>query len=73
MTSPHGSVDVPLWTYPGIREDAVALAMGGGHTEMGRWATGSGVNALDLLPATAEQPSGAFVTVATTVSVARDR
>jgi anaerobic selenocysteine-containing dehydrogenase/Fe-S-cluster-containing dehydrogenase component len=70
VTSPHGSVEVPVWIYPGIREDAVALAMGGGHTEMGRWATGSGVNAMQLLPAAAEQPSGAFVTLATTVSVA---
>jgi molybdopterin-containing oxidoreductase family iron-sulfur binding subunit len=69
VTSPHGSVDVPLWLYPGIREDAVALAMGGGHTDFGRWADGNGVNAMDLLPAVAEQPSGAFVTVATTVSV----
>ncbi|MDH3725811.1 MAG: molybdopterin-dependent oxidoreductase, partial [Thermoleophilia bacterium] len=69
VTSPHGSVDVPLWVYPGIREDTVALAMGGGHTDMGRWATGAGVNALDLLPSVAEQPSGAFVTLATTVTV----
>jgi len=69
VTSPHGSVEVPLWTYPGIREDAVALAMGGGHTGMGRYADGNGVNAIDLLPAVAEQPSGAMVTLATTVSV----
>ena len=69
VTSPHGSVDVPVWLYPGIREDAVALAMGGGHTSMGRYADGNGVNALDLLPAVAEQPSGAFVTLATTVSL----
>ncbi len=70
VTSPHGSVDVPLWLYPGIREDAVALAMGGGHTDMGHYATGNGVNAMTLLPAVSEQPSGAFVTLATTVSVA---
>ena len=69
VTSPHGAVDVPIWIYPGVREDSVALAMGGGHTDMGRWATGNGVNAVDLLPATAEQPSGAFVTLATTVTV----
>ncbi|HSH76150.1 MAG TPA: molybdopterin dinucleotide binding domain-containing protein [Longimicrobiales bacterium] len=69
VTSPHGSVEVPVWLYPGIREDAVALAMGGGHTAMGRYADGSGVNALDLLPSVAEQPSGALVTLATTVTV----
>ncbi len=69
VASPHGSLEVPLWTYPGIREDAVALAMGGGHTSMGRYANGAGVNALDLLPPTAEQPSGALVTTVTKVTV----
>ena len=69
VTSPHGSVDVPLWLYPGIREDAVALAMGGGHSSMGRYADGNGVNAMALLPSVSEQPSGAFVTLATTVTV----
>ena len=70
VTSPYGSVEVPVWPYPGIREDVVALAMGGGHTDFGRWANGNGVNAMALLPAVAEQPSGAFVTMATRVSVA---
>jgi len=69
VASPHGEVEVPVWTYPGIREDTVALAMGGGHTDMGRWATGKGINAVTLLPSAAEQPSGALVTVATTVTV----
>ncbi len=69
VSSPHGSVDVPVWLYPGIREDAVALAMGGGHADFGRWGSDRGVNAMDLLPAVVEQPSGAFVTLATTVSV----
>jgi anaerobic selenocysteine-containing dehydrogenase/Fe-S-cluster-containing dehydrogenase component len=69
VTSPHGSVAVPVWLYPGIREDTVALAMGNGHTNMGRYATGNGVNALDLLPAEAEQPSGTLLTLATTVTI----
>lgn len=69
VTSPHGSLEVPVWLYPGIREDVVAMAMGGGHTDFGRWANGNGVNAMTLLPAVAEQPSGAFVTMATTVTV----
>jgi molybdopterin-containing oxidoreductase family iron-sulfur binding subunit len=69
VSSPNGAVEVPVWLYPGIREDVVALAMGGGHTSMGRYADGHGVNALDLLGASAEQPSGAMVTVATTVTL----
>lgn len=69
VTSPHGALEVPVWTYPGIREDTVALAMGSGRTTAGRYGTGRGVNALSLLPAVAEQPSGALVHLATRVSL----
>ena len=69
VTSPHGSVEVPIWVYPGIREDTVALEMGQGHTHFGRFATDRGVNAMGLLPAEPEQPSGALVTMATRVTV----
>ena len=69
VASEHGSVEVPVWTYAGIREDVVALAMGGGHTDAGRFANGSGVNAMALLPAETEEPSGALVNLATRVSI----
>jgi molybdopterin-containing oxidoreductase family iron-sulfur binding subunit len=69
VSSPHGSLEVPLWTYPGVRADTVALAMGGGHDDYGRYATGNGVNAMALLPAEAEQLSGGLVRLATRVSV----
>lgn len=69
VRSPHGTVEVPVWAYPGIREDSVALAMGGGHENYGRFADGNGVNAMVLLAAEVEQPSGALVQVATTVSL----
>ncbi len=69
VRSPHGEVEVPVWRYPGIREDTVALAMGGGHRGYGRFAQGMGVNAMDLLPAEVEQPSGALVHLATRVSL----
>ncbi len=69
ITSPHGSLEVAVWPYPGIREDAIAIPTGGGHTSMGRYADGFGVNPMQLLPAEAEQPSGALVQMATRVSV----
>jgi anaerobic selenocysteine-containing dehydrogenase/Fe-S-cluster-containing dehydrogenase component len=69
VSSPHGEVEAPVWTYPGIREDCVGLAMGGGHESLGRFAQGMGVNAMTLLPAEAEQPSGALVYLATRVSL----
>ncbi|MEX0855957.1 MAG: molybdopterin dinucleotide binding domain-containing protein, partial [Gemmatimonadota bacterium] len=69
VTSPHGDLEVPVWTYPGIRRGAVAISMGGGHTGFGRFADGRGVNPLALLPAEIEQPSGALVHLATRVQI----
>lgn len=69
VTSPHGEVEAPVWIYPGIREDTVALQMGTGRTVAGRYGTGKGVNAVSLLPAVAEQLSGGLVHLATTVTV----
>jgi anaerobic selenocysteine-containing dehydrogenase/Fe-S-cluster-containing dehydrogenase component len=69
VESPHGHVELPIWTYPGIRADTVAIAMGQGHEHTGRWADGRGVNPMALLPAEAESASGALVHLATRVSV----
>jgi Fe-S-cluster-containing dehydrogenase component len=57
LTSPYGSVEGPVYVYPGIRDDAVAIPLGFGHTAYGTFAQGRGVNALDLLGA----PRGDFV------------
>jgi molybdopterin-containing oxidoreductase family iron-sulfur binding subunit len=57
LTSPYGTVEAPVYVYPGIRDDAVAIPLGFGHTAYGAIARGRGVNALDLLGA----PRGEFV------------
>jgi len=69
VTSPHGSVELPVFTYPGIREDTVAVQMGMGRENSGRYANGNGVNAMRLIGAEAEQPSGALPLLSTRVSV----
>jgi anaerobic selenocysteine-containing dehydrogenase len=55
VTSPRGSVLVPAVIYPGIRPDMVAIPLGQGHREMGRYAKGRGVNPLQLLLLTTEE------------------
>ena len=40
--------------YPGIRPDMVAIPMGQGHRDMGRYARGRGANPLQLLALTTE-------------------
>ncbi len=69
VASASGEVDVPIWTYPGIRPDTVALAMGSGHTNFGQFATDQGVNAMDLLSGSGDALSGALVLAGTQVSV----
>ena len=69
LSTDHGFVEVPVWTYPGIRENVVAIPMGGGHEGAGRFTDGNGVNPLDLLPAESEALSGGLVHFATKVTV----
>ncbi len=49
VASPQGSVRVPAVIYPAIRPDLVAIPLGQGHQDMGRYAKGRGVNPLKLL------------------------
>lgn len=49
VTSPQGSLRVPAVIYPGIRPDMVAIPLGQGHRDMGRYAKGRGANPLQLL------------------------
>ncbi len=49
LTSPHGVIEAPAYLYPGIHPQMLAVPMGLGHTEYGQFATGAGVNPLDLL------------------------
>ncbi len=68
ITSPHGSIEVPVYVYPGVRPDVVAVPLGLGHTEFGEYAKGLGANPLDLLGAA---PTEGFLPyVATKVSIA---
>jgi anaerobic selenocysteine-containing dehydrogenase/Fe-S-cluster-containing dehydrogenase component len=68
LTSPHGSIEAPVYVYPGISADTVAVPLGFGHTEYGTFAKGRGVNALDLLGT----PKGDFLPyVSTRVSITR--
>jgi anaerobic selenocysteine-containing dehydrogenase len=54
VTSTQGSLRVPAVIYPGIRPDMVAIPLGQGHQDMGRYAKGRGANPLQLLAMTME-------------------
>jgi anaerobic selenocysteine-containing dehydrogenase len=49
IVSDAGAVEVPVYLYPAIRPDTIAIPFGQGHKAYGRYAEGRGVNPLDLL------------------------
>ena len=52
ITSPSGEVEAVVYKFPAIRPDTVAIPFGQGHTALGRWAEGRGVNPANLLSPT---------------------
>lgn len=49
ITSTFGSIEAPVYKYPAIRPDTIAIPFGQGHTAYGQFAQGRGVNPVDLL------------------------
>lgn len=49
IVSEAGSVEVPVYLYPAIRPDVVAMPYGQGHTAYGQFAAGRGANPADVL------------------------
>jgi anaerobic selenocysteine-containing dehydrogenase len=48
ITSPAGAIEVSVYQYPAIRPDTVAIPFGQGHTALGRFAEGRGINPENL-------------------------
>ncbi|MXX78124.1 MAG: 4Fe-4S dicluster domain-containing protein, partial [Gemmatimonadales bacterium] len=69
VESAQGAIEAPVYVYRGIRPDTVAIPLGQGHTEYGRYARNRGVNPLDLLAANADPGSGALAYAGTAVTV----
>lgn len=49
LVSEAGELEVPVYVYPAIRPDTIAMPFGQGHTAYGRYAENRGVNPADLL------------------------
>lgn len=49
VISEHGRLEVPVYRYPAIRPDVIAIVFGQGHTAYGRYAQGRGVNSNQIL------------------------
>jgi anaerobic selenocysteine-containing dehydrogenase len=49
VISPFGALSAPVYLYPGIRPDTVAMPFGQGHSAYGRFAQSRGANPIDLV------------------------
>ncbi|MFQ5586582.1 MAG: molybdopterin-dependent oxidoreductase, partial [Thermodesulfobacteriota bacterium] len=71
VESPHGAIAAPVYHYPAMRPDTVAVPIGQGHRSYGRYALGRGVSPIDLLPHKLDKQTGALPLNATRVKVTK--
>ena len=68
VESPYGTLEAPVVIYPGIRPDMVAIPVGQGHKDFGRYAQAvSGSNPLVLVAPVTDPNTGALAWGATRV------
>ena len=67
VESPDGTVSVPVLTFPAIMPNVVAMPVGQGHSEYGRYASGRGANPIEILSSQMEPETGSLAWNATRV------
>ena len=67
VESSQGNLQAPVLIYPGIAPDMVAMPMGQGHENLGRFAKNRGANPASLLAPLSEPATGALAWAATRV------
>jgi anaerobic selenocysteine-containing dehydrogenase len=71
VQSAFGFIDAPAYVHPGAMPGVVSMAIGDGHTQYGRYASGRGANPLSILAPVWEKSTGQLVTGGTRVRLAR--
>ena len=71
IASQQGSVRAPAVLSPGIAPDVVAMPVGQGHENFGRFASGRGANPLSILAPLTEPQTGSLAWAATRVKMTR--
>lgn len=69
VSSPHGSITGPVFPFPGIRPEVIAVPIGYGHTNYGKYGTNRGANPMNLLGADVDSRSGGLAWRSQKVSV----
>ncbi|MCB0064828.1 MAG: hypothetical protein KDE19_22040, partial [Caldilineaceae bacterium] len=71
IESPAGAIRAIVYTFPGIHPETVAVPIGQGHTELGRWARNRGDNVLKILVPQMEANTGQLAWAATRVRISK--
>jgi anaerobic selenocysteine-containing dehydrogenase len=71
IASPQTSIELPAFLYPGLRPDVIAIPVGQGHTQYGRYAANRGANPLKLAASTIDRTTGTAVQIGVRVSVVK--
>lgn len=71
VSSAQGKLRAPALVSPGISPDAIAMPVGQGHEDYGRYASGRGTNPLKILSPQVEPHTSSWAWAATRVNVVR--
>lgn len=71
VASQHGKLQAPALLAPGVAPDSVAMPVGQGHENYGRYASGRGANPMKILAAVTEAETGALAWASTRVKITR--
>jgi molybdopterin-containing oxidoreductase family iron-sulfur binding subunit len=69
LESPAGKISIPVLVYPAIHPNVIAVAMGQGHKDFGRYASGRGANPIEILVPIRDGISGDLAWASTRVRV----
>ncbi|MHB2018952.1 MAG: molybdopterin-dependent oxidoreductase [Candidatus Xenobia bacterium] len=69
LTSAAGTIEGPAYPHPGLHPGAVAIPMGQGHTNFGRYASGRGIGALTAVAPQFQAETGELALFGTRVKV----
>jgi anaerobic selenocysteine-containing dehydrogenase len=71
VASPHGKVRAAALLSPGIAPDVIAMPVGQGHEQYGRYASGRGANPIKILAPQVEPTTGSLAWAGTRVNITK--